>query len=241
MSVAVNVTRKKGPLYLQIKNILRDRILHGVYAIHTNIPSEPQLEEEFKVSKITVRNAIKELVQEGYLEKKSGKGTKVIRNTSTAKLSKGKRFTEVLVEEGHKVQKKLLQAGVVDNEEGTVPFRLFGKQCFRIERLYVLNDAPYIHYTHYLPVQMEVAELSDLTFQSLYGLVEEQGVHLENFRDEFAVATPPAHIGTILGEKENTSLLKRMRYSYDEIGTVIEYSEGYYNTEMQHYVVNYDV
>ncbi len=50
--------------------------LHGVYAIHTNIPSEPQLEEEFKVSKITVRNAIKELAQEGYLEKKSGKGRK---------------------------------------------------------------------------------------------------------------------------------------------------------------------
>jgi len=32
-----------------------------------------------------------------------------------------------------------------------------------------------------------------------------------------------------------------MRYSYDEVGEVIEYSEGYYNTEMQHYVVNYDV
>ena len=89
----MNVNRKKGPMYLQIKEILKDRILHGVYAIHTNIPSEPQLEEEFNVSKITVRNAIKELVQEGYLEKKSGKGPKVIANVSTAKLSKGKRFT----------------------------------------------------------------------------------------------------------------------------------------------------
>ena len=44
-----------------------------------------------------------------------------------------------------------------------------------------------------------------------------------------------------LGEKEGTALLKRMRYSYDEVGEVIEYSEGYYNTEMQHYVVNYDI
>ncbi|MGY0214232.1 UTRA domain-containing protein, partial [Bacillus cereus] len=35
-----------------------------------------------------------------------------------------------------------------------------------------------------------------------------------------------------LGEKEGTALLKRMRYSYDEVGEVIEYSEGYYNTEM---------
>ena len=153
---------KKGPLYLQIKNIIRDRILHGVYAIHTNIPSEPQLEEEFKVSKITVRNAIKELAQEGYLEKKSGKGTKVIRNTSTTKLSKGKKFTEVLVEEGYKVQKRLLKAEIVQNEEGTVPFRLFGKESFRIERLYTLNDAPYIHYTHYFRAQeWQVRDLSE--------------------------------------------------------------------------------
>ena len=61
---------------MQIKNIIRDRILHGVYAIHTNIPSEPQLEEEFKVSKITVRNAIKELAQEGYLKRKAVKERK---------------------------------------------------------------------------------------------------------------------------------------------------------------------
>ncbi|HDR4373732.1 TPA: GntR family transcriptional regulator [Bacillus cereus] len=241
MGVTVNVTRKKGPLYLQIKNIIRDRILHGVYAIHTNIPSEPQLEEEFKVSKITVRNAIKELAQEGYLEKKSGKGTKVIRNTSATKLSKGKKFTELLVEEGYKVQKKLLKAEIVHNEEGTVPFRLFGKESFRIERLYMLNDTPYIHYTHYFSARMASTDLSDFDLQSLYDLVEDRGIHLENFRDEFAVGLAPIFVAEALGEKEGTALLKRMRYSYDEVGEVIEYSEGYYNTEMQHYVVNYDV
>ncbi|WP_026221551.1 MULTISPECIES: GntR family transcriptional regulator [Bacillaceae] len=241
MNVTVNVSRKKGPLYLQIKKILKDRILHGVYPIETNIPSEPQLENEFHVSKITVRNAIKELVQEGYLEKKSGKGTKVIRNTSISKLSKGKRFTEVLVEERHKIQKQLLQAEVVCNEEGTEPYRLFGEYCLRIERLYYLDDVPYIHYTHYLTEGMADTEPSDLNFQSLYDLIEEQGISLEKFRDEFAVAIAPFHVEDILRVKKGTPLLKRSRYSYDETGDVIEYSEGYYNTEMQDYVVNYDV
>lgn len=85
----MNVNRKKGPMYLQIKEILKDRILHGVYAIHTNIPSEPQLEEEFNVSKITIRNAIKELVQEGYLEKKSGKGQRSSRMYRLRSFQKG--------------------------------------------------------------------------------------------------------------------------------------------------------
>lgn len=100
-------------IYLQIINILKDRILHGAYPIETNIPSEPQLETEFQVSKITVRNAIKELVQEGYLETSSGKGTRVIRNTSASKLSTWKRFTGILVEEGHRIQKQLLKTEVV--------------------------------------------------------------------------------------------------------------------------------
>ncbi len=241
MNVIVNVSPKNGPLYLQIKNILKDRVLHGVYPIGTNIPSEPQLENEFDVSKITVRNAIKELVQEGYLEKKSGKGTKVIQNTSASKLSKGKRFTEVLVGEGHKVQKKLLQAKLVYNEEGTELYQLFGERCLSIERLYHLDEVPYIHYTHYLIARMEDIELSDLNAHSLYGLLDEQGISLEKFRDEFAVAHAPFHVEEILRVKKGSPLLKRSRYSYDESGNVIEYSQGYYNTQMQHYVVNYDV
>lgn len=215
--------------------------MHGVYPIGTNIPSETQLENEFNVSKITVRNAIKELAQEGYLEPSSGKGTKVIRNTSASKLSKWKRFTEILVEEGHKIQKQLLQAEVVRNEEGTEPYQLFGEHCLRIERLYHLNDVPYIHYTHYLTMQMANIELSDLNAQSLYGLLEEQDISLEKHRDEFAVGTAPSHVEKILHVKEGTPLLKRLRYSYDERGNLIEYNKGYYNTEMQNYVVNYDV
>ncbi|MCF2938028.1 GntR family transcriptional regulator [Paenibacillus alkaliterrae] len=235
------LSRKKRPLYLQIKNIIKDRILHGVYPIETNIPSEPQLETEFEVSKITVRNAIKELVQEGYLETNSGKGTKVIRNTSASKLSTWKRFTEILVEEGHRIQKQLLRMEAVVNEEGTEPYRLFGEQCLRLERLYLLNDAPYIHYTHYLTMRRGDIELTDLNAQSLYGMFEERQISLANFRDRFAVAFAPSSVESILRVDEKTPLLKRSRYSYDETGEIIEFSVGYYNTEMQTYIVNYDV
>ncbi|MFC6228898.1 GntR family transcriptional regulator [Paenibacillus allorhizosphaerae] len=236
----MKLSRRSRPLYLQIKNIIKDRILHGVYPLGMNIPSEPELEAEFSVSKITVRNAIKELAQEGYLEKSSGKGTKVKRNTSASKLSKWKRFTEVLVEEGHHIQKQLLQAKVITNEEGTEPYRLFGERCLLIERIYRLNGKPYIHYTHYLTALLEVVELADLNQESLYGLIEDHDISLEKFRDEFAVAEAPAHVEEILGVPGGTALLQRFRYSYDDRGEVIEYSTGYYNTRMGHYVIHYD-
>lgn len=236
----MKLSRRNKPLYLQIKNIIKDRILHGVYPLGMYIPSEPELEAEFSVSKITVRNAIKELAQEGYLEKSSGKGTTVIRNTSASKLSKWKRFTEVLVEEGRQIQKQLLQAKVVTNKEGTEPYRLFGERCLLIERIYRLDGKPYIHYTHYLTPLLEAIELADLNQQSLYGLIEEHDISLEKFRDEFAVAAAPAHVEEILGVPGGTALLQRFRYSYDDRNEVIEYSTGFYNTRMGHYSIHYD-
>ncbi|SEO30113.1 GntR family transcriptional regulator [Paenibacillus sp. OV219] len=238
----MKLSRSKKPLYAQIANIVKDRILHGVYPVGTNIPTEPQLEEQFGVSKVTVRNAIKELARNGYVETGSGKGTKVIRNTSASKLSKLKRFTEVLVEEGHRIRKQLLVAESAANEAESVAYRLFGERCLHIERLYYLNDEPYIHYTHFLSSRAAGLELPDLSEQSLYDLLEEQDVSLGKYRDEFSVtATPPAPVLVALGIEAGTPLLKRSRYAYDESGELIEYSEGYYYTERHHYVVNYDV
>ncbi|AHV95117.1 GntR family transcriptional regulator [Paenibacillus sabinae] len=237
----MNLSRNKRPLYQQIKNIIKDRILHGLYPLETNIPSEPLLEEEFGVSKITVRNAIKELVQEGYLETSSGKGTKVIRNTSTSKRSTWKRFTEVLVEEGHVIHKVLLGAESVTHEEGSKPHSLFGTSGLRIERLYVLDDSPYIHYTHYFPAWIGGVDPAELDAQSLYGWMEERKVTIAKFRDEFGVAPPPPGVEALLKSGKGMPLLKRYRYAYDESGSVVEYSEGYYRSELQPYVVNYDV
>lgn len=237
----LSLSRKDKPLYLQIANIIKDRILHGVYPIGLNIPSEPQLEQEFNVSKITVRGAIQELVQEGFLEKGSGKGTKVIRNTSSSKLSKWKKFTEILVDEGHQIRKQWLKAERVFNEVGSEPYRLFGEHCLRLERIYTLNDIPYVHYTHYLVNGMDDLDLLDLNAQSLYELLEERSVSLERLRDEFSVAVPPPEVEEILQIDNSRPLLKRTRYSYDELGKVTEFSIGFYNTELQNYVVNYEV
>ncbi|WJH33626.1 GntR family transcriptional regulator [Paenibacillus sp. CC-CFT747] len=235
----MSLSRTNRPLYRQIYKIIKDRILHGAYPIGSNIPSEPQLEKEFGVSKITVRNAIKELAQEGYVEPGSGKGTKVIRNTSASKLSKWKRFTELLVEEGHQLQKEWVQAKAIVNQAETECSLLFGERCIRIERLYRLNDVPYIHFTHYLAPRINGLETA-MDIQSLYEMLEEQNISLGKFRDEFTVAAAPFHVAKQLQLEEGFPVLKRTRYSYEESGDAIEYSIGYYNTKLHPYVVNYD-
>ena len=63
------------PLYEQLKGAISADIISGVYKPGTRLPSEAELEAEYGVSRITVRRAVKELVAEGFIVKKQGKGT----------------------------------------------------------------------------------------------------------------------------------------------------------------------
>lgn len=238
----MSLKRKQGPLYQQIQKILKDRILHGVYPLGSIIPSEQQLEKEFGVSKMTVRGAVQELSQEGYVQKKSGVGTIVMRNTSHQKLSKGKRFTELLVEEGHKLEKRVLNSQLVTNDEGTEEYDRFGPYCQRIERLYILNGRPYIHLIHFLAAAALQAGTQEMNtdIQSLYDSLEENDIKLENFRDRFFVEPAPPEVCQLLEIPTGMHVLKRLRNSYDGEGRLIEHSIGCYNTELHHYLVSYD-
>lgn len=63
------------PKYPAIKATLKDRLLGGLYPDGQPLPSEPQLAQEFGVSRMTARRAIDELEREGYLYRVQGAGT----------------------------------------------------------------------------------------------------------------------------------------------------------------------
>jgi len=72
------------PLYQQIATILRERIHRGVFRPGERIPTEYDLCEEFGVSRISVRQALAELVHEGLLYRRRGSGTYVERDRGDA-------------------------------------------------------------------------------------------------------------------------------------------------------------
>ena len=63
------------PLYKQVIDIIKNEINSGAYKAGARIPNEFELAESYKVGRVTVRRAIEELVQQGYLTKRQGKGT----------------------------------------------------------------------------------------------------------------------------------------------------------------------
>lgn len=63
------------PLYFQLKKIILDEIKNGSYPLSSQIPTEKEISDMFQISRTTVRQAITELVQEGWLYRIKSKGT----------------------------------------------------------------------------------------------------------------------------------------------------------------------
>lgn len=82
-----------GAKYREIAKSLLRKIDAGEYRQNELIPQEFKLMEEFGVSRITVRNALNVLVNEGYLQRTAGRGTMLVsRESNLIKLRKGMNF-----------------------------------------------------------------------------------------------------------------------------------------------------
>ncbi len=103
----------KVPLYVQLKESIRSSILNGVLKYGDKIPTEIELSEIHKISRITVRKAILELVEEGYLIKKQGKGTFVSKPKIERKIVHFLSFSEACKANGLKASSKVIKKEII--------------------------------------------------------------------------------------------------------------------------------
>jgi len=91
-----NINFKSGiPLYIQIEDYIREKIKTGELKTGDKIPSEELLCEKFNVSKITVIRALRDLVNEGIIFRKQGKGSFVKEPNYKEDLSKFANFRNI--------------------------------------------------------------------------------------------------------------------------------------------------
>ena len=72
-------TAAAGPLYRQVVHALRQEIVNGVYPVDSQLPTEDELRQRFKVSRHTIREALRALRDAGLVESRQGFGTTVLR------------------------------------------------------------------------------------------------------------------------------------------------------------------
>jgi GntR family transcriptional regulator len=106
---------RKGPipLYYQIKNILKSRILSNEFKEDQRFPSETELCSQYAVSRATVRQALSELVREGLIYRDQGKGSFVTDGVGLQRLSL-KGTIENLIASGEGSHIKVVEFAQID-------------------------------------------------------------------------------------------------------------------------------
>ena len=84
------------PAYIRIHDQIKKEIDEGLWKIGDRLPSERDLAERFKVSRMTLRQAITLLVEEGILERRVGSGTYIASSRVQEKMRGTTSFTEIV-------------------------------------------------------------------------------------------------------------------------------------------------
>jgi GntR family transcriptional regulator len=169
----LNIDRKSPlPLHYQLKQHLLEKIEAGEWKPDDLIPSEQELQEQFGLSRTTVRQALSDLVYEGLLIRERGRGTFVAAPELTRSPEKSKSLTEFMLSKGLKPGWKVLEKGVVDApREVAESLGLRPKiRIYCIRRLRLADESPIGVHTAFLPeaIASQIDEAALLTGGSLH-------------------------------------------------------------------------
>ncbi len=174
--MATSSTLNYKPLYKQIKSLILQRVIDGVWTPGTALPSEQQLAKEYGVSQGTIRKALDEMTVENIFVRKQGKGTYVSQHSASRSLF---HFFHIVSNNGKRVlpDSKVISVSRSTANKAEIE-RLdlnTGEKVIRLRRIRLLDNKPVI-IEH---ISLAVKLFSDLSKKAeipntLYELYESQ-------------------------------------------------------------------
>ena len=163
----------KAPVYRQIQADLKEKITSGVYAEGAMLKSEKDLCEEFNATRMTIRQALNELVKEGYITRHQGKGSVVSAIRKSLGLLSLKGWTEVVANSERHGTTIMLEGPIVKKWEENFLYKLTEEElatgCIYLNRLRHADDSPFmIEHTNLPNFQLEALVNTPLIDGSLF-------------------------------------------------------------------------
>ena len=157
------------PKYQKIKHLLSGLIADG--DIDHRVPSENELARRYRVSRMTARKALNELLRDGWVERIPGKGTYVRKRQTTQAYFHVHAFSENAKRSGGQTRTQLLRSEVV-NLPAALADKLPGRQAVYLCRVHYLANQPVCYETRFLRKDWCAAILEeDLEANSVHTLL----------------------------------------------------------------------
>jgi GntR family transcriptional regulator len=231
------------PYYIQLMDLLKEKILHKSWLPGEQIPAEQDLCETYGISRTVVRQALRELELEGVIIRRKGKGTFI----SEPKINEGliqklTGFYQDMVERGLNPVTRVLHQNVVRANEKVARFLNIPPetQVIDIERLRFINDEPIQLVTTYIPYHIYPPLATvDLTNRSLYEFLEKEGgIFLTRGHRYIEAVLASANEAALLGIERGAPLLMLDSVSYTDNNLPIEYYHALHRGDRSRFEVD---
>lgn len=213
------------PVYIQIAEVLRARIVSGYYG--EKIDGELPLAKEWKVSRRTIQQALEILVREGLLVRQHGMGTFINRKGVENRYHAITSITEGIAGQGLKPEFTVLSSAVEPASELAQKFFQLkpDEPVYRHKRLISADGRAQAVVDTCLNLKLlEGLELSSLD-QSLYGVLRRQfGRTIVHAQDRYVPAIADRETAGLLAIKEQSPIFVAIRRALDQTGAPIELS-----------------
>lgn len=244
MSQTNLVQLPSAPLYVQIRDTLRARIMDGSYPPHSQMPSEQELCVMFGVSRITVRQALGDLQKEGIVFRLHGKGTFVSKPKAFQNVTSLQGFAEAMSSMGYEIVNQLRRFRSIKADRH-IAQRLNipeGSAVTEIHRVRLLNREPVSLELTWIPEALgKRLANADLVTRDIFLILENDcGVPLGHADISVDAILADEEIVDALRVEEGSPVLRIERLTHDASGVPIDYEYLYFRGDAFQYRMRID-
>jgi GntR family transcriptional regulator len=222
------------PLHIQVRETIRRQVRAGELIDKAGrLMTEAELGKHFGVSRITIRNAIKPLVDEGMFDRERGRGTFLRSNQPENWVGRLMGFSETIRDAGYQPGARILLQGMTNRHDAQVRAQLRERAVWQLKRVRLADDIPIaIEHAFYPPdIGLEL-EKRDLTSIVMYRVFEtEIGFNIREANQTISASLADATTAKLLGVKRGSPLLSIERLTVDTDGRPLELLRSVYLPE----------
>ena len=222
---------KQKPIYIQIEDDIIEKIKNKELKVNEQIMTEEQLCEKYGASRMTINKAISNLVQNGYIYRKAGKGSfvqppHVVKNTG-----QGRSFSEDMKYHGFQPGAKLIEYCIKRASEAPDAAQKMGlaeeDMLHYFVRVRTGDGLPIaISYTYVSQQCLPAIDINSLE-GSFYEYAKQQGLLIGHWENEMTACLPTEEQKELLGIGDEALLLNAHTTCLDD-GRVFEFIRTFY-------------
>lgn len=218
------------PLHIQLKEMIRTKIQEEEYKLGEQIPSEREMAMIYGLNRMTVKNAINGLVEEGYLKRVQGSGTYVIKTGIMRDLETLTGLSATIKDKGMNPSSKVIvNQVIIGYPEMNKQLQLDeNAKIFRLLRLRLGDGQPIALEDTYVPYDL-FPEIDQQNFEilSLMDFMQQNGVTVIESQQYLTIEKVNERESKYLNVAPDTPVFAFTYISRDESDRIVEYTKSY--------------